>query len=204
MPVLFDKTFPHHYAAAEHEFDAPAFVRDRGLVKLGAASGPRFYPPEIEIEIEDVAHVAVRVEPAGGEAWTGVFACGFDSAKVASGLYSHPDPKRMCVVAAGYGYIVDTREPRLYERVIAQPVVSVHAAREAELLLFTDFTNISAYGREGITWRTERLTWEGLRITEVTAATVRGYGWDMPKDREVEFAVDLKSGQHVGGAAPGR
>jgi hypothetical protein len=173
-------------------------------VKLGASSELLFYPPDIEGEIENVAHVAVQVAVEGGGRWVGVFACGFDSNKVASGLFSHPDPERICVVAAGYGYIVDTREPRLYERVIAQPVVSVYPASEAELLLFADFTNISAYDREGIAWRTERLTWEGLRITEVSSTTVRGYGWDMPKDKEVEFAVDLKTGQHVGGTAPGK
>lgn len=205
MPVLFDETFPHHYTAAEQDFDGAAFAQDRTLVKLGeTSSGLFFYPPEIEREIENVAHVAVLVGPAGGQEWTGVFACGFDSPKVASGLFSHPDPERICVAAAGYGYIVVAREPRLYERVIAQPIVSVHPAREARLLLFADFTNISAYGPEGIAWRTGRLTWDGLRITGVSATTVHGYGWDMPRDKEVEFTVDLKSGQHAGGAAPGR
>ena len=205
MAVLFDETFPHNYAATERDFDAAGFLEERKLVKLGEASaGLFFYPPEIESEIDNVGHVAVRVAPVGGQEWTGVFACGFDSNKVASGLYSHPDPERMCLVAAGYGYIVVARDPRLYERVIAQPVVSVHPAGEAGLLLFVDFTNISAYGRDGIAWRSERLTWEGLRVTEVAATSVHGYGWDMPKDKEVEFTVDLKTGQHVGGAAPGK
>jgi hypothetical protein len=205
MPVLFDQTFPRNYTAAEHAFDVAAFVDKRGLVTLAPnASHQFFFPPEITSEIENVAHVAVRVTPKGTTPWTGVFACGFDSNKVASGLYSHPDPDRLCVVAGGYGYITIVRDPELYERVIAQPVVSVHPAREAGLLLFADFTNISAYGPEGVVWRTERLTWEGLRITDVSATSVRGYGWDMPKDREVEFTVDLRTGQHVGGAAPGR
>jgi hypothetical protein len=205
MPVLFDETFPHRYAAAEHDFDAAAFAEDRKLVKLGETSeGVLFFPPEIQQEIENVSHVAVRVNPDGGQEWVGVFACGFDSNKVASGLYAHPDPNRICVVAAGYGYIVIARDPRLYERVIAQPVVAVYPAREAGLLLFTDFTNISAYGPEGIVWRTDRLTWEGLRVTSVTATTVHGFGWDMPRDKEVEFTVDLKTGEHAGGAAPGK
>jgi hypothetical protein len=205
MPVFFDRTFPHHYSAAEHDFDAAAFVAQPQLVKLGdRSSGLFFFPPDIEREIDNIAHVAVRVVPSGTAAWTGVFACGFDSNKVASGLYSHPDPDRLCVVAAGYAYIMIVRDPELYERVIAQPVVSVHPAREARLLLFVDFTNISAYGPEGIVWRTERLTWEGLRIADVSATALHGYGWDMPKDKEVEFTVDLRTGQHVGGAAPGR
>jgi hypothetical protein len=205
MPVLFDKTFPHNYSAAEHDFDVAAFVEKRKLVTLAPNTSRQFFfPPEITGEIENVAHVAVRVVANGNSPWTGVFACGFDSNKVTSGLYSHPDPDRLCVVAAGYGYIMIVRDPELYERVIAQPVVSVHPAREAGLLLFVDFTNISAYGPEGIVWRTDRLTWDGIRVTEVTPASVHGYGWDMPKDKEVEFTVDLKTGQHVGGAAPGR
>jgi hypothetical protein len=204
MPVLFDKTFPHHYTAAEHDFDAAAFLEQRNLVKLtGDGSGPFFFPPEIAAEIDSVAHVAVGVEPSGTAKWIGVFACGFESNKVASGLFSHPDPDRLCVVAGGYGYIMIVRDPELYERVIAQPVVSVHPALEAGLLLFADFTNISAYGPEGIVWRTERLTWEGVRVTDVSATAVHGYAWDMPRDKEVEFTVDLKTGQHAGGAAPG-
>jgi hypothetical protein len=204
MPVLFDKSFPHNYAAAEQDFDAAGFLAQPKLVKLGKkSSGLFFFPPEIEDEIDSVAHAAVRVTPSGTPPWTGVFACGFDSNKVASGTYSHPDPDRLCVVAGGYGYIMIVRDPELYERVIAQPVVSVHPAREARLLLFVDFTNISAYGPEGIAWRTERLTWEGLRITDVSATAVHGYGWDMPRDKEVEFTVNLKTGEHAGGAAPG-
>src|ERR1051326_1056274 len=178
MPVFFDRTFPHHYSAAEHDFDAAAFVAQPQLVKLGdRSSGLFFFPPDIEREIDNIAHVAVRVVPSGTAAWTGVFACGFDSNKVASGLYSHPDPDRLCVVAGGYGDIMIVRDPELYERVIAQPVVSVHPAAEAGLLLFVDFTHISAYGHEGIVWRSERLTWEGLRITGVSGTTVHGYGW---------------------------
>jgi len=49
MPVLFDRTFPHNYAAVEQDFDAAAFVAQPALVKLGdRSSGLFFFPPEIE------------------------------------------------------------------------------------------------------------------------------------------------------------
>jgi len=76
-------------------------------------------------------------------------------------------------------------------------VVSQHS-----LLLFAGFTSITAVGSEGIAWTTERLTWEGLTITEIDGDKLLGHGWDAPADKEVPFEVDLNTGKHTGGARP--
>jgi len=44
-----------------------------------------------------------------------------------------------------------------------------------------------------------RLSWEGLRITEVRENTLHGTGWNLLTDKEVLFTLDLLTGQHQGG-----
>jgi hypothetical protein len=78
----------------------------------------------------------------------------------------------------------------------------VRVVRERGLLVFADYLVLTAWGRNGKLWATERLSWDGLRITEVTADEVRGFGWEAPADREVAFVVDLATGRHRGGARP--
>jgi hypothetical protein len=48
------------------------------------------------------------------------------------------------------------------------------------------------------------LSWEGLRVTGVEDGVLRGFGWDLMKDVEVEFAVDLRTGEASGGGYRGR
>jgi hypothetical protein len=48
-------------------------------------------------------------------------------------------------------------------------------------------------------WKTRRLTSEGLRLGEVRDGKLQGWGWEMRTDREVEFRIDLATGEHEGG-----
>jgi hypothetical protein len=38
-----------------------------------------------------------------------------------------------------------------------------------------------------------------LRIAGVEGDTLRGFGWNMATNQEVEFTVDLRTGKHSGG-----
>ena len=67
------------------------------------------------------------------------------------------------------------------------------------LLVFVGFHAMVAWGAEGLAWQTARLSWEGIRITGVEGGELRGFGWEMATDKEVEFAVDLRTGAHSGG-----
>jgi hypothetical protein len=70
------------------------------------------------------------------------------------------------------------------------------------LLLFVGFTTITAVGPSGLAWTTERLSWEGLSMIEITGQKLRGLGWDALADKEAPFEVDLLSGESRGGARP--
>ena len=81
-------------------------------------------------------------------------------------------------------------------------MVDMRVLSQQGLLLFVGFTSITAVGSSGIAWTTERLTWEGLTITDIDGDKLLGHGWDALADKEVPFEVDLKTGKHTGGARP--
>jgi len=70
---------------------------------------------------------------------------------------------------------------------------------DQELLIFSGFHSLLAWGREGKAWQTGRLSWDGVRITGIRGETIIGTGWEMSTDRELEFEVNLKTGEHRGG-----
>jgi hypothetical protein len=102
----------------------------------------------------------------------------------------------------GYAYVVKASDPAQWLRIEQRPVVDLRVLSQHGLLLFAGFTSITALGSEGIAWTTDRLSWEGLTITEVSGDKLLGHGWDALADKEVQFEVDLKTGKHTGGARP--
>jgi len=189
--MRFDFTFARHYDAKILASAPPAHP----LEKL--------YQFPVELEEGDRSGVYVRVIPNSGQAWYGFFASGFDSPHVLNAICSCPNPDSLCVVAGGYAYIVKTNDPRQWIRVEQRPVVELRTVTDQQLLLFQGFTSITAVGQDGIAWNTERLSWEGLRVTAVSHHLLQGFGWDATSDKEVAFEVDLLTGKHKGGARPG-
>lgn len=168
-----------------------------------AQSEPRrYYFPEFVEEIERGALI-VRVYPREGLPWAGVFALGYDSANVVSGIYRTPHPDWLCVVSGGYGFVVNAAKPAEWKRIVTNPVVGVRAVVEAGVLLLWDFHTVSGFTREARLWQTAPLTWEGLTIGDVADGKLHGRGWDAISDRELEFTVDLTTGAHTGGARSG-
>ncbi|HLJ87960.1 MAG TPA: hypothetical protein VKZ53_14155 [Candidatus Angelobacter sp.] len=173
------------------------------LLGLDDAAGKLHQFPA-NLEEGDRVGAFLRVSPKAGSSWVGFFALGFDSEKVASGIYSTPDPGVLCAVVGGYGYTVHAAHPDRWSRIEPQPILEARAVPELKLLLFTGFTAISALMADGERWVTERLSWEGLSILEidVQGRCLHGMGWDAITDREVPFQVDLLTGGHTGGAGP--
>lgn len=186
----FDFTFPHNYE-----------------VRILGAPPPvhpieRLYHYPVELEEGDRNGAYLRVIPKGGAAWSGFFAQGFDSDQVISEVCSTPDPDSFCTVVGGYAYLMKAGDPSRWSRIEQRPVVDLRVLSQHGLLLFVGFTSITAVGATGVLWTTERLTWEGLTITDVKGDMLLGRGWDATADKEVPFEVDLKTGKHTGGARP--
>jgi hypothetical protein len=155
------------------------------------------YPVEVE-EVERGA-LEVMVWPMEGEPFLATCALGFASPAVPTGVWSCPDPALVCAVAGGYGYMIDSRAPERWQQLAYRPVTQVRPLPEAGLLIFVSFHAIEAWGTGGRLWQTARLSWEGVRLGDATVTELRGWGWDMRTDTEIEFVVDLATGRHTGG-----
>jgi hypothetical protein len=155
------------------------------------------YPAEVE-EVENGA-LEIMVRPPASAPFLATCALGFAGAAVPTGVWSCPDADWMCAVAGGYAYLVDTREPGRWEQVVYRPVTAINAVAEQQLLLFSSFHSLLAWGPNGKAWQTGRLSWDGIRIAAIAGDTLRGFGWDLKTDQELPFEVDLKTGQHRGG-----
>lgn len=188
--MRFDFTFQREYEVKVLEAPPPVHP----LEKL--------YHYPLELDEGDRSGVYARVAPKAGPAWFGFFASGFDSPHVMNAVCSCPDPESLCMIAGGYAYVVKATDPMQWFRVDQRPVVELRTNTDQQLILFQGFTSITALGPSGIAWTTERLSWEGLRITEIRGHVLHGFAWDALTNKEVAFEVDLRTGRHAGGARP--
>ncbi len=180
-----DRTFPQSY---ECEW----------LLETQQTVLPHYYYPGASPE-GGRDGVLIRVRPEGGQAWLGTFAFGIFTAKGISGIFTTPNPDRVCVVAAGEAYLVSVSAPTEWEAISILPIIDVRPIRAHGIIVFANFTELVAYGQTGIKWTTRRLTWDSLKITEVTDDLIKGEYWDILSEAMASFVVDLATGEHTGG-----
>ena len=190
-PISRDESFAHDWEA--EILDAPPLI---------APARQYVYPGAVE-EVElGAIQILLRARP-GVAPVLATFALGFAEPSLPHGIWSCPNPEQICAVAGGYAYIVRADEPGEWIQVPYRPVAGVHPAMEQRLLIFAGFHKLWALGPDGQAWETARLSWEGLRVMQISGGKLEGYGWDWKTDGEVPFIVDLVSGNHTGGATPG-
>ena len=141
----------------------------------------------------------MEIHPEQGERWLATFAFGQVTPKGVTGVFTTPDPQRVCVVAKGAGYLVSASFPTRWEPVNATPIIDVRPISAHGIIVFASFTDLVAYGQSGIKWKTRRLTWDGLRITDITAKSIKGEFWDIRSEAMATFVVDLTTGTDQGG-----
>jgi hypothetical protein len=184
-PVI-DLTFPHTWSVE--------VLAKRPLI---APSRQFVYPQQVE-EVERGA-LELLVKPASGDTFLATCALGFADPTAPTGVWSCPDPDWLCAVSGGYAYLINTSQPQQWSQIPYRPVLGVRALKEQQLLLFSGHHSILARGQDGETWQTARLSWEGIEITDIVGNTLCGLGWDLTTDKDVAFAIDLKTGEHTGG-----
>lgn len=152
--------------------------------------------------------LVVQVTPHRGEPWSAAF--GEDYFGFPSGLYTTPAPDTVCVVAGGAGYFVETRDPQHgWVSLACTPVRFVLPFASYGLLVFGSFIDFVAYHLNPdddqeltVAWRSARLGWDDLAVTRVTDDRIEGEAWHAPEDRMIGFSLDVRSGEHEGGAYP--
>lgn len=121
-------------------------------------------------------------------------ALGFADPIVPSGLWSTPEPEKICAVAGGYAYLIDTIAPDQFTFLALRPVLAVHAATAAQRLVFVGHRSIVAWGPDGLAWDAGKLSDEGVTVARIDDTTLYGLGWNMMTDKETPFALDLATG----------
>ena len=184
------QTFPHTWTAE--------ILKSPPLI---APARQFTYPRQIAGEEDALARGALQllIRPATGGQFLATCALGFTDLSMPTGIHPCPNPDELCAVAGGYAYIIDTLTPESSTHIPLKPVVDVRAIPEHNLILFTGFHTILAWGSTGEAWHTQRLSWEGIRITGIEGDTLHGLGWNLITDKEVPFTVNLRTGAHQGG-----
>ncbi len=121
-------------------------------------------------------------------------ALGFHDPIVPTGVWSTPEPEKLCAVSGGYAYIIDTAAPQRFTMIPHRPVLEVRAATAENLLLFLGHRSILAWGAAGQAWESGKLSDEGVTITAIVDGMLHGIGWEMTSDTEAAFSLDLRTG----------
>jgi hypothetical protein len=141
----------------------------------------------------------IEVTPRTGGTFLLQCALGFAGAGVATGVWTTPEPDVLLAVAGGYGYRVDTATPDRSSLLPLRPVVAVHDAAAANALVLLGFHELYIL-QPHRAWQSDRISWEGVAINSIAGETVEGTGWHLPSDRELPFALNLRTKELTGGA----
>jgi hypothetical protein len=69
-------------------------------------------------------------------------------------------------------------------------------------IVFDNGLEFMAIGGEGECWKTERLSWDGMRSIIQTGNILSGEGYNAMTDSWYSFSVNLDDGKSEGGAYP--
>ena len=180
---IVDLSFPHRWQAEVLQA-RPLILPSRRFV----------YPREAEEVERGALEVLIRPEGDDGQKFLATCALGFRDPAAPTGLWSTPEPEKICVVAGGYAYLIDTAAPERFTMIAYRPVLEIRPLVAEGLLMFAGHHSILAWGREGPAWESEKLSDEGVTITGIVDGVLRGTGWEMRTDREKPFAIELRSG----------
>jgi hypothetical protein len=135
------------------------------------------------------------ISPAGRAPWMASFKFGYPSRLALSGIFSTPNPKKLCIVAGGCGYWVDVFQQTKSD-IKCFPIRQVHICEKPNLLVFVDCTRLAAYDANGLKWRSERLVLDDLFIVDrdMSVLTCEGLGLNAATATTVQLKIDLLSG----------
>lgn len=157
------------------------------------------YPAQAE-EVERGA-LEVMVRPQTDQHLAQPFlatcALGFRDPAAPTGIWSTPEPEKICAVSGGYAYLIDTAAPERFTMLALRPVLEIHAVLSDSLLLFAGHRTILAWGSKGQAWESEKLSDEGLTLGNIENGILHGKGWKMMSDRETAFLLDLRNGTRL-------
>ncbi len=179
MEIKFDLKLPHQYKA-------------KILSELPSVIGKTkqiYFPGATERGGQN--GLFVEIIPDSDIPWIGIFAFGYGSPNVFTGVFSCPDKHSICVVSAGAGYLVRTDKPDIWSKISCFPILDACSILERQMLVFADYTSMEAISTEGIAWSINSSVWDGIKITECTNDYVKGMAWDVSQQSNVKYEVNI-------------
>lgn len=152
------------------------------------------YPRAAEEVERGALEVMIRSDAPDARPFLATCALGFRDPAAPTGLWSTPELGKICAVAGGYAYLIDTAAPDRFTMLPYRPVLEVRAVVAQRLLLFVGHHSILAWGSGGQAWESAKLSDEGVIIGVIDGGVLRGKGWEMMSDREKSFTLDLRTG----------
>jgi hypothetical protein len=140
----------------------------------------------------------LSIRPREGGTFLVQCALGFSGAGVASGVWPTPDADILLAIAGGYAYRIPTLAPEAADLLPLRPVVAVHPVPDAGAVVLAGFHHLTILDAGGA-WESPRLSWEGIVVTGAEGDVLHGTGWHMRTDREVPWALNLRTREVTGG-----
>lgn len=193
---IFDGSFPHRWTA-EVLPNRPMILPPRHFTYPAMAEEVEKGAMEVLVRPDAISEGMRASRQADGQSFLATCALGFRDAAAPSGLWSVPHPDWICAVSGGYAYLIDATRPERFTMLPYRPVLELVPVVEHNLLLFVGHHAILAWGRDGEAWQSDRLSWEGITISCIEAGVLHGTGWDMITDKDVLFALELRTGGRV-------
>jgi hypothetical protein len=190
---IVDDSFPHRWQA-EILPARPLILPPRHFVYPQAAEEVERGALEVLIRPDSAGAQPVDSGPLKAVPFLATCALGFRDPAAPSGLWSTPEPEKICAVAGGYAYLIDTSAPERFTMIPYRPVLQIRPIVAEGLLFFVGHRSILAWGHDGQLWESEKLSDEGLTIDGVDGGLLSGKGWDMKTNRDKPFAIDLRNG----------
>lgn len=132
--------------------------------------------------------------------WCGSFANGGISPKGITGVYSFPDENKLLIIAKGKGYLVNPSEPEATLELKELPIIGVFSSSKYSLIIIHDFVRFTAYGLNGVEWKTPPMSYDGIKIQTITDDVISGSAWSAPENKWLDFKLQMQTGAYEGGA----
>lgn len=140
--------------------------------------------------------VVVEFEGHDGQTWVGNFQPGATSYNVVFDTFGTDRP---VVVAGGRAYVVDVSARKVTEQ-FGETIDWALELPDRRLIVFADGIGFAARNRDGVVWKSGRVSWDGMRDLTHEGRVVRGYAYSWLNDDYKSFELDLDSGEFTGGS----
>ena len=141
--------------------------------------------------------VVIEFESVDGHRWVGNFQRGgttFDAVLTTFAI------DRPVIVAGGRAYLLDATS----RTVIAEfGDYVIWAVEWRDTIVLADELRFEALNRNGVVWRSERVSWDGMRDLSLDGSFVRGFAFSPIDNDYYRFVLDLETGSFTGGSYNG-